>query len=225
MSCRLRSFVILANVQTVWFFMVIDFYMHCLCVLCCLAKNINVCGLLHLRPLREDVIRISCVYFRAARLYLAQLFGYHPWIFLSLHQHIFLLFVIDYDPQVIEQKEQSRPACLPLSYVLRFITDAARKEGPFLGTSGAELKRKLAIKHHSYSMTSSNRSLSPTGKDAWAYAQYWCVVSHLKHVLTPIHIVAFAQIWEVKWTKMRCWCPSLRTATTPGQPKSLVPSS
>lgn len=78
----------------------------------------------------------------------------------------FYHFIVDYDPQVIEQKEQSRPACLPLSYVLRFITDAARKEGPFLGTSGAELKRKLAIKHHSYSMTSSNRSLSPTGKDA-----------------------------------------------------------
>lgn len=72
-------------------------------------------------------------------------------------------FFIDYDPHVIEQKEQSRPACLPLSYVLRFITDAARKEGPFLGTSGAELKRKLAIKHHSYSMSSSNRSNTPTG--------------------------------------------------------------
>ncbi|XP_037026395.1 pair-rule protein odd-paired [Bradysia coprophila] len=69
---------------------------------------------------------------------------------------------IDYDPQVIEQKEQSRPQCLPLSYVLRFITDAARREGPFLGSSGAELKRKLAIKHHSYSMSSSNRSNTPT---------------------------------------------------------------
>lgn len=78
------------------------------------------------------------------------------------------LFVLclsaDYDPQVIEQKEQSQPSCLPLSYVLRFITDAARKEGPFLGTSGAELKRKLAIKHHSYSMSSSNRSNTPTGR-------------------------------------------------------------
>lgn len=63
---------------------------------------------------------------------------------------------------MIEQKEQSRPACLPLSYVLRFITDAARKEGPFLGTAGAELKRKMAIKHHSYSMSSSNRSNTPT---------------------------------------------------------------
>lgn len=35
---------------------------------------------------------------------------------------------IDYDPQVIEEKEQQQPSCLPLSYVLRFFTDAARKE-------------------------------------------------------------------------------------------------
>lgn len=72
---------------------------------------------------------------------------------------------IDYDPHVVEQKEQSQPACLPLSYVLRFITDAARKEGPFINNaSGAtDLKRKLAIKHHSYSMSSSNRSTTPTG--------------------------------------------------------------
>lgn len=76
---------------------------------------------------------------------------------------------VDYDPQVIEQKEKSQPTCLPLSYVLRFITDAARKEGPFLGTSGAELKRKLAIKHHSYSISSSNRSGTPTGIKPFIY--------------------------------------------------------
>ncbi|XP_073984677.1 juxtaposed with another zinc finger protein 1 [Rhodnius prolixus] len=35
---------------------------------------------------------------------------------------------IDYDPHVIEEKEQEHPSCLPLSYVLRFFTDAARKE-------------------------------------------------------------------------------------------------
>lgn len=71
----------------------------------------------------------------------------------------------DYDPHVVEQKEQSQPACLPLSYVLRFITDAARKEGPFINNAPAasDLKRKLAIKHHSYSMSSSNRSTTPTG--------------------------------------------------------------
>lgn len=79
-----------------------------------------------------------------------------------------LLFVhthTDYDPHVVEQKEQSQPACLPLSYVLRFITDAARKEGPFINNAPAasDLKRKLAIKHHSYSMSSSNRSTTPTG--------------------------------------------------------------
>ncbi|XP_031631670.1 beclin-1-like protein A isoform X2 [Contarinia nasturtii] len=74
---------------------------------------------------------------------------------------------IDYDPHVVEQKEQSQPACLPLSYVLRFITDAARKEGPFINnsTGASDLKRKLAIKHHSYSMSSSNRSTTPTGSE------------------------------------------------------------
>ena len=36
--------------------------------------------------------------------------------------------ILDYDPQVIEEKEQEQPSCLPLSYVLRFFTDAARKE-------------------------------------------------------------------------------------------------
>uniref|UniRef100_A0A1B6BW75 C2H2-type domain-containing protein n=1 Tax=Clastoptera arizonana TaxID=38151 RepID=A0A1B6BW75_9HEMI len=35
---------------------------------------------------------------------------------------------IDYDPQVIEQQEQQQPQCMPLSYVLRFYTDTARKE-------------------------------------------------------------------------------------------------
>ncbi|XP_046628713.1 juxtaposed with another zinc finger protein 1 isoform X1 [Neodiprion virginianus] len=36
---------------------------------------------------------------------------------------------IDYDPRVVEQTEQQQPTCIPLSYVLRFLTDAARKEG------------------------------------------------------------------------------------------------
>uniref|UniRef100_A0A1B0AJV9 C2H2-type domain-containing protein n=1 Tax=Glossina pallidipes TaxID=7398 RepID=A0A1B0AJV9_GLOPL len=74
---------------------------------------------------------------------------------------------IDYDPKVVEQKEQAQPACLPLSYVLRFISDDARKESPFLtnNAAGVELKRKLAIKHHSYSMSSSNRSNTPTGSE------------------------------------------------------------
>ncbi|KAH8318893.1 hypothetical protein KR074_010768 [Drosophila pseudoananassae] len=88
---------------------------------------------------------------------------------------------IDYDPKVVEQKEQAQPACLPLSYILRFYTEDNRKEAGFLathntappttnsgsnnanhGTGNVELKRKLAIKHHSYSMSSSNRSTTPT---------------------------------------------------------------
>ncbi|XP_055381023.1 homeobox protein 5 [Condylostylus longicornis] len=73
---------------------------------------------------------------------------------------------IDYDPKVVEQKEQAQPTCLPLSYVLRFI-DATRKESPFIssGAHSVDLKRKLAIKHHSYSMSSSNRSNTPTGSE------------------------------------------------------------
>ncbi|KAF6203498.1 hypothetical protein GE061_001829 [Apolygus lucorum] len=37
---------------------------------------------------------------------------------------------IDYDPAVIKEKEQQRPPCLPLSYVLRFFSDAARTLKP-----------------------------------------------------------------------------------------------
>lgn len=36
--------------------------------------------------------------------------------------------ILDYDPRVIEQKEQQQPTCLPLSYILRFYSDTARKE-------------------------------------------------------------------------------------------------
>uniref|UniRef100_A0A336MIV2 CSON002344 protein n=1 Tax=Culicoides sonorensis TaxID=179676 RepID=A0A336MIV2_CULSO len=131
---------------------------------------------------------------------------------------------IDYDPQIIEQKEKSQPTCLPLSYVLRFVTEAARIQnqsnlresihqqqqqpqqaqtptspsiespvtptstpkvhgsailGNNIGTNtsntiissnnnsnGSEIKRKLAITHHSYSLSSSNRSNTPTGSEA-----------------------------------------------------------
>lgn len=85
----------------------------------------------------------------------------------------FYYFIIDYDPLVVEQKEQSQPSCLPLSYVLRFITDAARKEGPFINnsTNTTDSKRKLAIKHHSYSLSSSNRSNTPTGL-SFLYANF-----------------------------------------------------
>lgn len=87
-------------------------------------------------------------------------------IHIKIHYILFFILILDYDPKVVEQKEQAQPACLPLSYVLRFISDDARKESPFLtaNAAGVELKRKLAIKHHSYSMSSSNRSNTPTGK-------------------------------------------------------------
>lgn len=80
---------------------------------------------------------------------------------------------------MIEEKELSQPTCLPLSYVLRFVSESAREanggsivggaigatSGQMLATaSGADPKRKLAIKHHTYSVSSSNRSNTPTGK-------------------------------------------------------------
>ncbi|XP_067006258.2 juxtaposed with another zinc finger protein 1 [Anabrus simplex] len=67
---------------------------------------------------------------------------------------------IDYDPHVVEQKEQQQPACLPLSYVLRFFTDAARKEL-------LDSKRKLAQNHaNKISTFGSVRSNTPTGSEA-----------------------------------------------------------
>lgn len=91
----------------------------------------------------------------------------------KLNQKYMLMWCLmyaDYDPI-------TKPDCLPLSCVQRFITDATRKENPqFLVSSGSvesidciaservEVKRKIAIKHHSYSMSSSNRSNTPTGK-------------------------------------------------------------
>lgn len=93
---------------------------------------------------------------------------------------------IDYDPI-------SKPDCLPLSCVQRFITDATRKDTPpqFMVSSGSvesldrtsnaservEVKRKIAIKHHSYSMSSSNRSNTPTGNQFFSpsYPIFQCV--------------------------------------------------
>lgn len=38
--------------------------------------------------------------------------------------------------------------------------------GTTSGSGGGEVKRKLAIKHHTYSLSSSNRSGTPTGSEA-----------------------------------------------------------
>lgn len=75
--------------------------------------------------------------------------------------------VSDYDPLVVEQKEQAQPSCIPLSYVLRFFTDAARQEG--LGEA-----RKKIVTHSGTGMKCSNsnssigsslQSSTPTGSD------------------------------------------------------------
>lgn len=87
-------------------------------------------------------------------------------------------FILDYDPKVIEEKEQSQPTCLPLSYVLRFVSENSRDTSggtvassggnatsgqALANTSGGDAKRKLVNKQHTYSVSSSNRSNTPTG--------------------------------------------------------------
>lgn len=115
-------------------------------------------------------------------------------------------FFPDYDPKVIEQKEQSQPACLPLSYVLRFISDATRgnKESQYGGTTGVDIKRKLAIKHHSYSMSSSNRSNTPTGKIV-------CLSSLLRFWLTTFSRKRNRWRWNAcLWVRGQQWLVDYR---------------
>lgn len=68
------------------------------------------------------------------------------------------MYVIDYDPAVVEQKEASQPACIPLSYVLRFITEASRRELHSMPPV-ADVRRRLL----SAPNTPSVRSSTPTG--------------------------------------------------------------
>ncbi|CAG4982659.1 unnamed protein product [Parnassius apollo] len=67
---------------------------------------------------------------------------------------------IDYDPAVIEQKEASQPACIPLSYVLRFFTEASRREFQSLPPA-VDVRRRLL----SAPKTPSVRSSTPTGSE------------------------------------------------------------
>ncbi|KAJ8718927.1 hypothetical protein PYW07_016483 [Mythimna separata] len=67
---------------------------------------------------------------------------------------------IDYDPAVIEQKEASQPACIPLSYVLKFFSEASRRENQ--NTAPApDVRRRLL----SAPKTPSVRSSTPTGSE------------------------------------------------------------
>lgn len=69
---------------------------------------------------------------------------------------VVLFFHADYDPKVVEAKELQQPACLPLSYVLRFITDATRKEpvpSPISTGNGLQL-----INSSSSSLANGNQS-------------------------------------------------------------------
>lgn len=64
----------------------------------------------------------------------------------------------DYDPAVVEQKEASQPACIPLSYVLKFFTEATRREYQS-APAVPDVRRRLL----SAPKTPSVRSSTPTG--------------------------------------------------------------
>lgn len=70
---------------------------------------------------------------------------------------IYLFIISDYDPAVVEQKEASQPACIPLSYVLKFFT-ASRREFQSM-PAAVDVRRRLM----SAPQTPSIRSNTPTG--------------------------------------------------------------
>lgn len=64
--------------------------------------------------------------------------------------------ILDYDPAVVEKKEQQQPDCLPLSYVLKFFTNSSRRDSHML-----DLKQRL-IQHAN---KNSVRSTPSTGSE------------------------------------------------------------
>ncbi|XP_013194055.1 juxtaposed with another zinc finger protein 1 [Amyelois transitella] len=67
---------------------------------------------------------------------------------------------IDYDPVVVEKKEASQPTCVPLSYILRFFTEASRREIQNMPPA-PDVRRRLI----SAPNTPSVRSSTPTGSE------------------------------------------------------------
>ncbi|VVC94452.1 unnamed protein product [Leptidea sinapis] len=70
-----------------------------------------------------------------------------------------LLKFTDYDPAVVEQKEASQPACIPLSYVLKFFTEASRREA--LIAPATDVRKRLLPPPKPPSV----RSSTPTGSE------------------------------------------------------------
>ncbi|KAK0084619.1 hypothetical protein PV325_006727 [Microctonus aethiopoides] len=66
---------------------------------------------------------------------------------------------IDYDPHVVEQTEKQQPTCIPLSYALRFLTDAARQEGLKPIQQGRD-------KQTNFTSPNRNKNVTPTGSEA-----------------------------------------------------------
>ncbi|KAL7293854.1 hypothetical protein TKK_0012909 [Trichogramma kaykai] len=62
---------------------------------------------------------------------------------------------IDNDPQVLERQERAQPACVPLSYVLRFLTDAARRENALTAVAAQQASKALSVSSLGSSSTSS----------------------------------------------------------------------
>ncbi|XP_023245688.1 juxtaposed with another zinc finger protein 1 isoform X2 [Copidosoma floridanum] len=96
---------------------------------------------------------------------------------------------IDYDPHVVERTEQQQPACIPLSYVLRFLTDREinsnkqqqQQQQQQIATTNAQQQQQLSrpasqssIASSTTSTTTNNssggqricKSLTPTGSEA-----------------------------------------------------------
>ncbi|XP_072929326.1 juxtaposed with another zinc finger protein 1 [Epargyreus clarus] len=67
---------------------------------------------------------------------------------------------IDYDPAVIEQKEASQPTSVPLSYIKRFLSEAARRQLQSMPPA-ADVRRRLLPPPK----TPSVRSNTPTGSE------------------------------------------------------------
>ncbi|CAB0034868.1 unnamed protein product, partial [Trichogramma brassicae] len=59
------------------------------------------------------------------------------------------------DPQVLERQERAQPACVPLSYVLRFLTDAARRENALTAVAAQQASKALSVSSLGSSSTSS----------------------------------------------------------------------
>ncbi|GBP47950.1 Juxtaposed with another zinc finger protein 1 [Eumeta japonica] len=67
---------------------------------------------------------------------------------------------VNYDPIVVEQKEASQPSCIPLSYVLRFVSETSRRDIQSIAPT-PDVRRRVM----SAPKAPSVRSSTPTGSE------------------------------------------------------------